>query len=220
MLAACQEHSKYFSDFDFQQLIDLARELTILYFNEGETVLCQGEPATFFGVVLKGAVIPVVGDQRIGNPRGTGEVIGETSLFTGGTRNASIVATQDGYLAVFGFAQLDGLFSTNASLASKLSRQLALATIDKQAEMARKRPTRDELERSIDELLGRQAQQHWSAHASADSGARKHETLLKRSATGAVGRRSSASGTAASAATATHGGGSRGRMSVHEHGAC
>ena len=74
MLAACQEHSEYFQDFDFQQLIDLAKALSILYFTEGETILFQGEPATFFGVVLKGAVIPIVADRRIGNPRGVGEV--------------------------------------------------------------------------------------------------------------------------------------------------
>ena len=128
MLAACQEHSEYFQDFDFQQLIDLAKALSILYFTQGETILFQGEPATFFGVVLKGAVIPIVGERRIGNPRGTGEVIGETSLFTGGTRNASIVATQDGYLAVFGFAQLDSLFTTNETLAMKLSRQVGSNT--------------------------------------------------------------------------------------------
>ena len=77
MIAACQEFSKYFSDFDFQQLITLAKELTILHFKEQETVLVQGEPATFFGVVLKGAVVPVAGGQALGNARGVGEIIGE-----------------------------------------------------------------------------------------------------------------------------------------------
>ena len=53
LLASCQECSRYFSDFDFRQLITLSKELTILHFRERETVLYQGEPATFFGVVLK-----------------------------------------------------------------------------------------------------------------------------------------------------------------------
>ena len=106
LLAACQEHSKYFSDFDFQQLIDLAKELTILYFKDGETVLFQGEPATFFGVILKGALVPVAGDRPLGPLRTVGEVIGEMALFQGGTRGSSIVAREDGYLAVFAFAQL------------------------------------------------------------------------------------------------------------------
>ena len=109
LLARTQECSTYFRDFDFQQLLDLVHELTILYFKEGETVLCQGEPATFFGVVLKGALMPMVGDQPIGAARAVGEVVGETALFTGGTRNASVVASEDGYLAVFAFTQLERL---------------------------------------------------------------------------------------------------------------
>ena len=186
MLAACQEHSRYFSDFDFQQLIDLAKELTILYFDDGETVLTQGEPATFFGVVLQGAVVAVVNSVRMGTARGVGEVIGESSLFAGGTRNASIVATAGGYLAVFSFAQLDNLFSSNPSLAKKLSRQLALATIDKQAEMERRPRSTEERERGVSELLVRQQQRHWSSHASAaNSGTQPAESLLR------AGRRSS-----------------------------
>ena len=72
LLAQTQECSKYFRDFDFQQLLDLVHELTILYFKEGETVLFQGEPASFFGVVLKGALTPVVGDESVGASRGVG----------------------------------------------------------------------------------------------------------------------------------------------------
>ena len=72
LLSACQACSKYFTDFDFQQLITLAKELTILHFREREVVLCQGEPATFFGVVLKGALVPVVGDAKMGAARGVG----------------------------------------------------------------------------------------------------------------------------------------------------
>ena len=113
--------------------ITLARELTILHFKEGETVLFQGEPATFFGVILKGALVPVVGHERMAQAqRGVGEVIGEMSLFTGGTRNVSVEAAADGYLAVFSFAQLEALQRTNRGLADKLARQLALAALEKQ----------------------------------------------------------------------------------------
>ena len=58
--------------------ITLAKELTILRFKEGDTVLYQGEPATFFGVLLKGELVPVVGGERLTqSQRGIGEVIGE-----------------------------------------------------------------------------------------------------------------------------------------------
>ena len=120
MIAACQEHSQYFSDFDFQQLITLAKELTILHFKERETILFQGEPATFFGVVLKGAVVPVAGGAPIGPARGVGEVIGEMALFSGGTRNVSIESSLDGYLAVFAFAQLEQLRASDPPLYDKV----------------------------------------------------------------------------------------------------
>ena len=113
--------------------ITLAKELTILRFKEGDTVLYQGEPATFFGVLLKGELVPVVGGERLTqSQRGIGEVIGEMSLFTGGTRNVSVEAAADGYLAVFSFAQLELLQRANRSLADKLVRQLALAALEKQ----------------------------------------------------------------------------------------
>ena len=54
------------------------------------------------------------------------------SLFTGGTRNVSVEAAADGYLAVFSFAQLELLQRANRSLADKLVRQLALAALEKQ----------------------------------------------------------------------------------------
>ena len=98
LLSACQACSKYFTDFDFQQLITLAKELTILHFREREVVLCQGEPATFFGVVLKGALVPVVGDAKMGAARGVGEVIGEMALFSGGTRNVTVEAVSQDHL--------------------------------------------------------------------------------------------------------------------------
>ena len=134
LLAQCQECSKYFRDFDFQQLLDLVHELDILRFKENETVLFQGEPATFFGVILRGSLMPVIGGAPVGAARSVGEVIGEMALFSGGTRNVSIVAAQDGYLAVFAFAQLERLKESNPSLANKINAQLALAALEKQLE--------------------------------------------------------------------------------------
>jgi CRP-like cAMP-binding protein len=157
MLASCQASSKYFSDFDFQQLITLAKELTILRFKERETVLFQGEPATFFGVILKGALASVVSAERTGQVRGVGEVIGEMALFAGGTRSASMEATQDGYLAVFSFAQLDHLYKSHRDLADKLSRQLALAALEKQAPNFGALSKAD-VEDGVGELLSRRTQ--------------------------------------------------------------
>ena len=56
LLAKTQECSKYFCDFSPQELVTLARTLTVLHFQVEDTVLYQGEPATFFAVVLEGQV--------------------------------------------------------------------------------------------------------------------------------------------------------------------
>ena len=134
LLHQTQQVSPYFRDFDFQQLLDLSDELTILHFRAGETVLFQGQPATFFGVLLQGSLLPVVGDAPVGEQRAVGDIIGEMALFSGGTRNVSMVATADGYLAVVQFAQLEQLKGSNPGLADKINDQLARAALSKQIE--------------------------------------------------------------------------------------
>jgi CRP-like cAMP-binding protein len=160
LLAQTQECSRYFRDFDFQQLLDLGNEMTILDFKEKETVLFQGEPASFFAVILQGSLYPAVGDEQKGPARGVGDIIGEMSLFAGGTRNVSIVAARDGYLAVFSFSQLERLKESNPTLAHKLNTQLATAALEKRVEEqagAGYRLTPHERESGIRELLEKQA---------------------------------------------------------------
>ena len=106
LLAECQACSAYFKDFDFQQLLDLQKELAILKFAPGETVMVQGEPAQYFGVLLQGGLKPMLDGQPLGAERGVGMIIGEGGLFSGGARNASMVATSEGYLAVVTYAEL------------------------------------------------------------------------------------------------------------------
>lgn len=59
LLAQTQQCSKYFRDFDFQQLLTLAHELSVLEFAEGEKIIVESEQATFFGVILEGSLAPV-----------------------------------------------------------------------------------------------------------------------------------------------------------------
>ena len=80
----------------------LARTLTVMHFKKDDTLLYQGEPATFFGVVLEGGVAPVINLEILKEKaRGVGELVGELSLFNGGTRQASLIGIEDGFLAVF-----------------------------------------------------------------------------------------------------------------------
>ena len=59
LLAQTQQCSQYFRDFDFQQLLTLAHELSVLEFVEGEKIIVEDEQATFFGVILEGSLAPV-----------------------------------------------------------------------------------------------------------------------------------------------------------------
>ena len=59
LLAQTQQCSQYFRDFDFQQLLTLAHELSVLEFVEGEKIFVENEQATFFGVILEGSLAPV-----------------------------------------------------------------------------------------------------------------------------------------------------------------
>ena len=65
LLAKCQECSAHFNNFTPTELVTLARTLAVLHFKAEEKILLQGEPATFFAVVLEGALAPVVDGRTL-----------------------------------------------------------------------------------------------------------------------------------------------------------
>ena len=132
LLSSTQERSSFFVGFEVEELQRLAGTLTVLQFKVGEVIVTQGEPASFFGLMLEGALAPQVDEQLLMHAqRGVGEIIGEMSLFTGGIRQASMVATREGSLAVVKFSQLERLKEVNEKLARKLNWQLARAAHSK-----------------------------------------------------------------------------------------
>ena len=136
LLERSQQCSPHLRDLDAEELTALSREMTVLRFRAGETLVVQGEPATFFGVVLEGSLTPVVGGRpAAGCERGIGEIIGEMSLFAGGTRNGSLVGASAGLIAVYQFAELERLKRRNGRLALKVNTQLARAALSKRLEM-------------------------------------------------------------------------------------
>eukprot|EP00966_Prymnesium_polylepis_P001593 36826-Prymnesium_polylepis.1 len=181
LLQQTQLKSAYFKDFDFQQLIDLSHNLSIIEFKKGDTVFSQGEPATFYAVLLQGTLKPVAGGQQVGTNRVVGELLGEMALFEGGTRTASLIADADGYLAAFQFAQLEQLKGSNPSLAKKMNVQLASAALGKKYEargVSLTSLSESDLATEIDILLKQQAAQQWEK-ASQLAG---EESLLRRGA--------------------------------------
>ena len=183
LLSETQACSEYFKDFDFQQLLDLQKELAILKFAPGETVMVQGEPAQYFGVLLQGGLKPMLDGQPLGAERGVGMIIGEGGLFSGGARNASMVATSEGYLAVVTSAELARLDSANPPLAAKLSEQLATAELAKALE--REGSSLDALGADgraarVRELLEKMEEFQWDQHPPEIEAA---ESILRRANT-------------------------------------
>ena len=142
------------------------------------------------------------------------------SLFSGGTRNVSVEAAQDGYLAVFSFAQLERLHRTNKVLADKLSRQLALAALEKQTQTDGRNfysLSGSEIERGVNQLLAKRAELKWDTHS---GGLAKAESLITRKSGRASSSRPSSSRTRptpdssarASIAAEASGGGGLGRL--------
>ena len=157
----------------------------MLNFDAGERVVVQGEPATFFGVVLQGSLTVTVDDQDVGiPPRGEGELIGEMSLFNGGLRTASMAGGTEGYLAVVQFSKLERLKRTNEPLATKLSQGLAIVVLERQlpAEGLDLADLSDEeVQRRLRALLLKAEEQRWD-----QSDPKQQESLLKRAKKGFV----------------------------------
>ena len=79
--------SAHFRDFSAAEIATLACTLNVLKFKRDDTIVYQGEPATFFAVVLEGTLAPMVNGEPLANmARGVGELVGELALFSGGHR--------------------------------------------------------------------------------------------------------------------------------------
>lgn len=57
--------SAFFTGFELAELQHLAHTITVLQFKEGDVIVTQGEPATFFGLVLEGALAPEVDSKLL-----------------------------------------------------------------------------------------------------------------------------------------------------------
>lgn len=121
-------------------------------------------------------------------PRGVGELIGEMAMFSGGKRNSDVVAVTGGYVAVFQFAHLQRLKTTNPELAEKVIMQLARAALAKQLEGRGgdiSMLPEDQVSAALAELHAMQDKTPWvaSSGGSGDGGDAKEpepEALLRR----------------------------------------
>ena len=83
MLVHAQSRSKLLvhsqTGFNDEQLRLLSENMSVVPFSEGETVMQQGEPATWVGILLEGCLSATDANGRVLGHVATGDVCGETA---------------------------------------------------------------------------------------------------------------------------------------------
>jgi CRP-like cAMP-binding protein len=129
------ESSPLFVHFSHADLTALASVLSVMCFEDQETVITKGENATFAAIVLSGS-FEVIVSNNLRFPVLTGETLGEMAFFESGKRSASVVASSSdgGAPAVLGtirFVELERLHYVHPALLAKLTHMLAVASLSK-----------------------------------------------------------------------------------------
>jgi CRP-like cAMP-binding protein len=110
------------------QLEDVSRRLRRVRFQQGQTIIHEGEPGDEMFLVQVGRVQVVEGSGRHALPLaelGMGDLFGEIALLTGNLRTATVIALTDVDLWVLGKADFDELVAAYPALALALSRLLS-----------------------------------------------------------------------------------------------
>lgn len=107
LLMEVQLISPYFRG--FKDNIDmLAEALTVDRFDNGETILQEGEEGTWMGILLTGE-LEVVVNGGVVHRMFPGEIVGEMILWFGGVRQATVRAKQPGTVATILVSELQEL---------------------------------------------------------------------------------------------------------------
>ena len=94
LLVEAQANSQYFRGF-LQDIDVLTKALSIVHFDPAETILQEGEPGTWVGLLLSGSLEVIVGGKclRVMQP---GDFVGEMILWFGGVRQGTVRDGGDG----------------------------------------------------------------------------------------------------------------------------
>ena len=94
LLVEAQANSQYFRGF-LQDIDVLTKALSIVHFDPAETILQEGEPGTWVGLLLSGSLEVIVGGKclRVMQP---GDFVGEMILWFGGVRQGTVRGGAEG----------------------------------------------------------------------------------------------------------------------------
>jgi hypothetical protein len=123
LLTEAQTHANSFVGY-LENVDALADALSIVRIQEGETIMAQGETGTWVGILLRGTLDVIVGGKAVFTIM-PGNFVGEMILWTGGVRQATVVAGGEGVIATILVSELNELAQSNPALASKLLQSTA-----------------------------------------------------------------------------------------------
>jgi CRP-like cAMP-binding protein len=130
------EHEEW-KEFSERDVKLLARIFGVLKFENKESIMKQGEGATFFGILLSGSALITVNlpdKKKLNFPLTKGGVLGEMAYFEGGARSADVNASgaQPTLFAVMTYDDLEKLHEVSGQLQSKLVVMFATKSLEKQ----------------------------------------------------------------------------------------
>ena len=109
----------------------LARIFDLIPFEAGDTIIEQGEKASWAGMLLEGEFDAyVAGVGKVGSVP-PGDFVGEMTVFEGGKRNATCKASKPGVIGAVLLSKLDDLYLDYPSLHVKLLQAFATSSLTK-----------------------------------------------------------------------------------------
>lgn len=118
---------------------DANSDFTLKEFNEGETLIVEGDQSTDIYEMLSGEAEAIHGNQIVGKIN-EGEIFGEVSFFTGEPRNASVKATETCMVRIINQGNFAGMIKSNPNFAISISRTLAKRFSEVNRQLAEKKP--------------------------------------------------------------------------------
>ena len=118
LLVEVQAKSRYFRGF-VDEVPMLAEMLSVVSFDEGETILQRGEEGTWVGLVLSGELEVIIEGKAVAtvNP---GDFLGEMILWYGGVRQSTVMASSSGVIATMLISELKLICLEDPQLSMKL----------------------------------------------------------------------------------------------------
>jgi len=123
------DNSRISRDFDWDDLCLLTSFMTFQNLQAGECLFEEGDPGTYMGVVVRGAVSvvkrgPQGGETIVGDIHAR-QVVGEQAIIDGEPRSATVIAQTPVALLVLRKEAFESIMDCHPRLGAKLMRSLA-----------------------------------------------------------------------------------------------